>query len=1032
MIDDATAGAGNSGVPQHGDTLAPGTPTNLEVEHQADEFIKESAPPTESAPIQAEPAQAQTEAAAEPTQPEAAQAETMQAATAPSQTEPAAEPASAQAEQAPAQAEAAPAQVEEALAQAEAAPSASSQQELPPLSSYGPPARSFQEMGLHDEVVRALHEMGFSAPMPVQGNVFRLMMAGRDLIVQSRTGSGKTAAFGIPIAQGLIDPALNCRGGRVQALVLGPTRELALQVAGEVGRISKYRGLEVVPVYGGAPMGRQVEALAGGAQIVSGTPGRVLDHLRRSTLQLGQLRLLVLDEADEMLSMGFYEEILEIIKRCPRDRQTLLFSATMPEEIESLSRRHMRQPLKLQLSADSISVSEIAHAYYMVSGMGRPRDLMRVLEVERPDSAIIFCNTREETNLVAEYLRAQGLDAEPISSDLSQTDRERVMARSKARQLKYLVATDIAARGIDISDLSHVINYTFPESAEVYVHRTGRTGRAGKSGVAISLIGPRELGNFYYLKLTYKIRPTERVLPSEEELQTLREGQQMDRLAAEIPDEPRAEWRSLLRRVMASDAGERVLAGLLERYLAGPPRPIAHRPAPSHHAPHAHDGGEARRDTRPHHPERGDRGEHGGRSERGGLRAERPSAGYGRSERGGRPERGRDEGRGRDDGRGRDRGRRRDHFEEEYAESPSRRQQRLAREEQRRPGDADAPPAETQEPQRSEGRGRDRDRGPRRDRPERPSRGPRPDEAPAQAQAHDRPAAEASARVEPVAQAEPVESPVKSIVQDQAAPAEPAAPVAAAQAVIEAATQVVTEPASAGDQAPPVAAEAAPVSRISIEEPAPEAPAAVDARAEAAEEGEDEAETATDEETRKPRRRSGRSRKRTETTPPAEPARAAPKAQARAPRVDIPGPNDIIEVDDGREFWEAWVDSRNSVAAPAEREDAEEGEGEAEGDDDTSEGRARRSRRRRRNGDSKLTLAPGDLRVYLNLGRRDGLDEEQVQAMLRERGLPSFSTEVRSTHTYLAVPEAHVEWVVTSLNGHRIGNRSLLCERARK
>ncbi|HRI51300.1 MAG TPA: DEAD/DEAH box helicase, partial [Pseudomonadota bacterium] len=373
-------------------------------------------------------------------------------------------------------------------------------------ADYGPAPQTFAEMGLAEDVLQSLLAMGFSEPLQVQRRVYRPIMAGRDLIVQSRTGSGKTAAFGIPFVQALIDPAADVKNGHPQALVLGPTRELALQVATEISRIAERRAVQVVPVYGGAPMGRQIELLRAGGHVVSGTPGRVLDHLRRGTLHLNRIKVLVLDEADEMLSMGFLEDILEIIKRCPADRQTLLFSATMPDEVVRLAGRHQKSALMIQMSADYVGVAEVVHAYYMVTGMGRMRDLLRVLEVERPDSAVIFCNTREETSQVAEFMRSQGLDAEAISSDLSQADRERVMGRMKAKDLKYLVATDVAARGIDISDLSHVINYTFPESAEVYVHRTGRTGRAGKSGVAISLISPRELGNFYYLKLTYKIR----------------------------------------------------------------------------------------------------------------------------------------------------------------------------------------------------------------------------------------------------------------------------------------------------------------------------------------------------------------------------------------------------------------------------------------------------------------------------------------------------------------------------------------------
>ena len=476
--------------------------------------------------------------------------------------------------------------------------------------------QTFEAMALRPELMRAVEEMGYAVPMPVQAATWLPIIAGKDLLVQSRTGSGKTAAFGLPFAQGLVD------GGKreVQALCLSPTRELALQIANECERLCKYLDITVAPVYGGAPMGKQIELLGAGAQVVAGTPGRVLDHLRRGTLRLDGLKVLVLDECDEMLSMGFAEEIQDIIQRCPTDRQTLLFSATIPEDIERISRKYMRDPQKITLSADFIGVHEIQHAYYMVKGMGRSRDLVRILEIEKPDSAIIFCNTRDETSTVAEFLRKSGLDAEAISSDLTQKDRERVMGRMRLGNLHYLVATDIAARGIDISDLSHVINYTFPESAEVYVHRTGRTGRAGKSGVAISLIAPRELGNFYYLKLTYKIKPEERNLPSEEDVAKGREQVRHDDLRRELAaKDVSAEWRSLARRVIAAQDSEAVVAALLcswvETKSAGGPAILA---APASIGTPAAEGTQAEEAQRPapRERERGGR-ERGRRRERG-------------------------------------------------------------------------------------------------------------------------------------------------------------------------------------------------------------------------------------------------------------------------------------------------------------------------------------------------------------------------------------------------------------------------------
>ncbi|HTM23041.1 MAG TPA: DEAD/DEAH box helicase, partial [Kofleriaceae bacterium] len=437
------------------------------------------------------------------------------------------------------------------------------------------PEASFERMNLHPEVLRALGDMGYERPMEVQHVTFDPIESGKDVIVQARTGTGKTAAFGIPLAHRLHG---NSRG--VQGLVLTPTRELALQVARELQAIALHKGLQVVAIYGGAPMKPQVDALYAGAQIVVGTPGRLLDHIGRGTLDTRGVSTFILDECDEMLSMGFQEEIERIIEVLPPKgkRQTLLFSATIPESIQRIARRHMIEPESVSLSSGGISVEEIEHHYFLVSGMARTRDLLKVLTVEKPNQAIIFCNTRDDTNLVARFLQKQGYVAEALSSDLSQRDRELTMGRMREGKLKYLVATDLAARGIDLDDVTHVINYNFPESPEVYVHRTGRTGRAGKRGTAISLIGPRDIGAFYFLKLTYKIRPQERDLPSNEDFATMIESERFERIVELVPEESNEEFRSLARRVMQSEQGERVVGALLQRVINNavprqPPRP---------------------------------------------------------------------------------------------------------------------------------------------------------------------------------------------------------------------------------------------------------------------------------------------------------------------------------------------------------------------------------------------------------------------------------------------------------------------------
>jgi ATP-dependent RNA helicase DeaD len=425
-------------------------------------------------------------------------------------------------------------------------------------------APTFDALPLSDDVRRALDEIGYTQPTPVQLATYEPAVAGRDIIVQARTGTGKTAAFAIPLADKIVK-----NEPRVQALVLAPTRELALQSTKELSRIGRYRNLRAAAVYGGAPMGRQIEELQAGAQIVSVTPGRVLDHLRRGTLDASALKVLVLDEMDEMLSMGFARElnaILELIPE-PSRRQTMCFSATVDGEVRRHAERHMRDPQMVSLSSDAVGAESVSHFVYMVSGADRAGDLIQVLEVEDPESALIFCNLRSETEQVAGALVQAGFDADWLNGDLPQRDREKVMARTRESKLRFLVATDVAARGIDISHLTHVINYAFPESPAVYVHRTGRTGRAGRTGCAISLASPQELGRLYYLRLEYKISPIERSLPSKGELRTRKEADRVALLAEAFTGTPQQAELALARRLLTHPDVERIVGGLLQTFF---------------------------------------------------------------------------------------------------------------------------------------------------------------------------------------------------------------------------------------------------------------------------------------------------------------------------------------------------------------------------------------------------------------------------------------------------------------------------------
>ncbi|HEU5011371.1 MAG TPA: DEAD/DEAH box helicase [Roseiflexaceae bacterium] len=345
----------------------------------------------------------------------------------------------------------------------------------------------FETLGLQDTILRAISELGYEEPTPIQAKTIARLLNGADVIAQAQTGTGKTAAFALPIIERM-DTAQRLP----QALVLTPTRELAVQVAEAFHSYGKYAGVTVLPVYGGQPIDRQLRVLNRGVHVVVGTPGRLLDHIERGTLQLDHVRTVVLDEADEMLAMGFVEDIEAILKETPAERQTALFSATMPGPIATLARRYMRDPQRITVEATQMTVPQIRQVYYEVGARDKFEVLCRVLDFEQPTSSIIFCRTKSEVDSLGERLIARAFPAETLHGDLSQPQRDRVMGRFRSGQVELLVATDVAARGLDIEHVSHVINYDLPVDPEVYVHRIGRTGRAGRTGSAITLVTPRE------------------------------------------------------------------------------------------------------------------------------------------------------------------------------------------------------------------------------------------------------------------------------------------------------------------------------------------------------------------------------------------------------------------------------------------------------------------------------------------------------------------------------------------------------------
>ncbi|MGV0036398.1 MAG: DEAD/DEAH box helicase [Candidatus Azotimanducaceae bacterium WSBS_2022_MAG_OTU7] len=350
------------------------------------------------------------------------------------------------------------------------------------------PVSSFQSLGLPPELIQALEDVGYETPSPIQAGAIPLLLAGRDVLGHAPTGTGKTAAFALPL---LANIDLDSR--HLQVLVLTPTRELAIQVAEAFQRYANHlKGFHVLPVYGGQEYSGQIRALRRGVHLVVGTPGRVMDHIRKGTMKLDNLRVLVLDEADEMLRMGFIDDVEWIMEQTPEDRQIALFSATMPKEIQKITKRYLKDPRDISIKAKTATAESITQRYWLVSNLHKLDALTRILEVEPFDAVLLFVRTKIATTELAERLAARGYAAEALNGDMLQKNREQMVTRLKKGGIDILVATDVAARGLDVDRISHVINYDIPHDAEAYIHRIGRTGRAGRQGEAILFVSPRE------------------------------------------------------------------------------------------------------------------------------------------------------------------------------------------------------------------------------------------------------------------------------------------------------------------------------------------------------------------------------------------------------------------------------------------------------------------------------------------------------------------------------------------------------------
>lgn len=369
--------------------------------------------------------------------------------------------------------------------------------------------KTFSEFGLEPKVLRAITEMGFEESTPIQEKAIPVALEGRDLIGQAQTGTGKTAAFGIPLVN-----KIDVKEDRIVALIMCPTRELAIQVAEEIEKLGRFKGIRSLPIYGGQDIVKQIRALRKRPQIIIGTPGRLLDHINRKTIKLDDVQTVILDEADEMLDMGFMDDIQSILSLVPEERNTMLFSATMPANIQKLAQQFLRNPEHVSVIPKQISAPSIDQAYIELHERQKFEALCRLIDMEAPDLAIIFGRTKRRVDELSEALQKRGYTAEGLHGDLSQNQRDNVMRKFRDGSIDVLVATDVAARGLDVSGVTHVINFDLPQDPESYVHRIGRTGRAGKEGAAYTFVTPREIDHLHFIEKVTRHRITKKPMPS--------------------------------------------------------------------------------------------------------------------------------------------------------------------------------------------------------------------------------------------------------------------------------------------------------------------------------------------------------------------------------------------------------------------------------------------------------------------------------------------------------------------------------------
>jgi ATP-dependent RNA helicase DeaD len=413
---------------------------------------------------------------------------------------------------------------------------------MPTTTSEPEPGPSFEDLGLDKRVLRALSDVGYESPSPIQAATIPALLAGRHVVGLAQTGTGKTAAFAVPILS-----QLELRQKAPQALVLAPTRELALQVSEAFERYAAHMpGVHVLPVYGGQAYGVQLSALRRGVHVVVGTPGRIMDHLEKGTLDLSQLRFLVLDEADEMLKMGFQDDVETILAETPEDKHVALFSATMPAQIRRISKKYLKDAAEITVKNKTVTAANTTQRYLLVAHPQKLDALTRILEIENFEAMIVFVRTKQATEVLAERLRARGFSAAAINGDIAQAQRERTINQLRDGRLDILVATDVAARGLDVERISHVVNYDIPTDTESYVHRIGRTGRAGRTGDAVSFVTPRERHLLKAIERATRQPLTQMPLPSVEDVNETRVAKFTDSITEALASDKIGFFRDLV------------------------------------------------------------------------------------------------------------------------------------------------------------------------------------------------------------------------------------------------------------------------------------------------------------------------------------------------------------------------------------------------------------------------------------------------------------------------------------------------------